>query len=155
MSKNEKRERNEKMMRTRAANGNYAPQRKGTSWKAAWREIGGKRKYFRSRWEANYARHLEVLKSRGEIIDWEHECEVFWFNGIKRGCVSYLPDFKVTTKDGVEFHEVKGWMDAASKTKIRRMKKYHPQVKLVVIDAKAYRKLEKTVGGVVSGWEHG
>ena len=147
----------EKMVRTSVARYGRAGNdisRMNSSWRAGWREIGGKRNYYRSRWEANYARYLEWLKGLGEIIDWEHEPETFWFSGVKRGCVSYLPDFKVTAKHGaVAFHEVKGWMDDRSKTKIKRMAKYHPGVKLVVIDSKQYAKLRGQLNKVVPGWE--
>ena len=124
------------------------------SWKAGWRDFGGKRKYYRSRWEANYGRYLEWLKENKQIISWEHESKTFWFDGIKRGCMSYLPDFEVTGLNGIiEFHEIKGWMDDKSKTKIKRMAKYHPEIKLIVIDSKAYKSIEKTVKGLVPGWE--
>ena len=124
------------------------------SIKCGWREIGGVRKYYRSGWEANYARYLEWLKKKGEIAAWLHEPDTFWFAGIKRGCVSYLPDFRVTENDGREvYHEVKGWMDAKSKTKIKRMAKYHPTKKLLVIDSKAYRSLAKTMRGLIGEWE--
>lgn len=128
--------------------------REKASWKAGWREIGGKRKYFRSRWEANYARYLQWLKERGAILEWEHEPETFWFEGIKRGCMSYLPDFRVTEKNGsVAYHEVKGWMDDRSKTTIKRMAKYHPEVTLIVIDAGQYRALAKQIAPLLDGWE--
>lgn len=124
------------------------------SWKQGWREIGGQRIYFRSAWEANYARYLEWLLARGEIIKWEHEPETFWFEKIRRGTRSYLPDFRVVERGGaVHFHEVKGWMDAASKTKIKRMAKYHPAVSLIVIDAKAYKAIAKTMRPLIGGWE--
>lgn len=143
-----------KAMKTRVANGTYGMPRTGTTWKAAWREIGGIRKYFRSKWEANYAYYLEWLKSKGVILDWKHEPTTFWFEGVKRGCVSYLPDFLVTENNGSEtYHEVKGWMDDRSKTKIRRMAKYHPKVKLIVIDSAAYEALRKSVKTLVPGWE--
>lgn len=144
-----------KRIKTSHINGTlYGTNREKASWKAAWREIGGTRKYYRSRWEANYARYLESLKLNGEIKNWEHEPETFWFEGIKRGCVSYLPDFRVTLIDGsIEYHEVKGWMDDKSKTKIKRMAKYHPNVKLIVIDAKKYRSLERSVKKNIEGWE--
>lgn len=126
------------------------------SWKAGWREIGGQRCYFRSRWEANYARYLEWLRSLGEIRSWEHEAHTFWFEGIRRGCVSYLPDFKVTEKDGsVQWHEVKGWMDARSKTTLARMAKYHPNEILVVVREKQYREIERKVSSLIDGWEGG
>lgn len=124
------------------------------SWKAGWREIGGQRAYFRSRWEANYGRYLEWLRERGEIQRWEHEPETFWFEGIKRGALSYLPDFRVTERNGdIVFHEVKGWMDARSKTKISRMARQYPSVRLIVIDGKAYKKLASQVGPIIKGWE--
>lgn len=128
--------------------------RANASWGAAWREIGGVRKYYRSKWEANYARYLEWLKEKGEIQKWEHEPETFWFEGIKRGCMSYLPDFRVTEKSGtVVFHEVKGWMDDRSKTKIRRMAKYHPNVKLIVVDSKAYAAIKRVMQPIIKEWE--
>src|SRR3990167_2295917 len=106
------------------------------SWSSAWRTIGGKTKFFRSTWEANYARYLEFLKSKGEILDWEHEPKTFWFLEIMRGSRSYLPDFKVTNLDGSHhWAEVKGWMDSRSKTKIKRFAKYYPDEKLVLIQA--------------------
>lgn len=143
-----------KAMKTKIANGTYAMQRPGTSWKAGWREIGGTRKYYRSKWEANYAYYLEWLKSKNQIADWKHEPKTFWFEGVKRGTVSYLPDFWVKELSGKDsFHEVKGWMDARSKTKIARMAKYYPDVKLVVVDSKGYEALRRSVKGLVPGWE--
>jgi len=127
-----------------------------TSWRCGWREIGGYRKYYRSRWEANYARYLEYLRGRGDIVSWAHEPTTFWFEGIKRGVTSYLPDFHVVYTDGrEEYHEVKGWMDSKSVTKLKRMAKYHPQVVLIVVDKKVYTKLEKEYGTsrVISDWE--
>lgn len=116
--------------------------RKKGSWKSSWQEIDGKRCYFRSSWEVKYANYLQKLKEDKKIIDWEFEADTFWFDRIKRGVRSYLPDFKITFPDNsVEYHEVKGWMDARSKTKIKRMKIYHPDIKLVVIQKKDLLKL--------------
>ncbi len=124
------------------------------SWKAAWREVGDQRCFFRSRWEANYARYLEWLRSIGQIAKWEHEPQTFWFEGIKRGCVSYLPDFKVTENNGSHaWHEVKGWMDARSKTVLSRMAKYHPNETLVVIREAQYVEIKRKVSSLIPGWE--
>lgn len=144
-----------KIIKSKYANGTMQTFNRATaSWKCGWREIGGVRKYYRSQWEANYARYLEWLKKQGQIIKWEHEPEVFWFEGVKRGCVSYLPDFRVTELNGdVVYHEVKGWMDDKSKTKIKRMAKYHPTVKLIVVDGKAYAALKKTMILIIKEWE--
>lgn len=145
---------NMKIMKTRDANGTYVPDRPFSSWKAGWHEIGGKRKYYRSNWEANYAKYLQWLKEKNQIADWAHEPKTFWFDGVKRGTVSYLPDFLVIENDGSEaFHEVKGWMDDRSKTKIARMAKYFPEVKLLVIDGKAYKEIRRKVSALVPGWQ--
>ena len=142
-----------KMLKTKHKKGNLHIPRKNVSWISQWAEIGGKRNFYRSRWELNYALYLQWLKENNQIIDWEHEPETFWFEGIMRGTRSYLPDFKVIELNGdVVYHEVKGWMDDRSKTKIKRMAKYHPNVKLIVIDAKAYKALAKTAKKFVKGW---
>lgn len=98
--------------------------------------------YLRSQWEEVYANHLESQKASGLIQEWEYEADTFWFEKIKRGCRSYTPDFKVYLNDGgIEYHEVKGWMDDRSKTKLKRMRIYHPSVRLVLIDAPTYKKM--------------
>lgn len=156
MSEDRKSEIVMKAMKTRHANGTDHRQvyQRG-SWKAGWREIGGKRNYYRSMWEANYARYLEWLREGGHIADWKHEPEVFWFEAIKRGVRSYKPDFRVWENDGTScLHEVKGWMDARSKTCLSRMKKYHPSEKVIVIDEKQYRAIRLKVMRLVSGWEN-
>lgn len=154
MSEEKKQERSVKIVKSRAANGNYSVARPKASWKAGWREIGLVKKYYRSRWEANYARYLEWLKELGEIKSWSHEPKIFWFEGIKRGTVSYLPDFCVTENNGSEvYHEVKGWMDKRSLTKLKRMKKYYPNVKLVVIARKEYEAIAKSVSKLIKEWE--
>lgn len=145
----------QKGIKTQIQNGTFMTiKRANASWKAGYREIGGTKNYYRSRWEANYARYLEALKNNNKIVDWEHEPEVFWFDGIKRGCVSYLPDFRIIKNDSsVEYHEVKGWMDDRSKTKIKRMAIYYPKIKLIVIDSKEYKRLEKEISSTISDWE--
>lgn len=121
--------------------------------KQGWLELGGKRKFYRSMWEANIARYFQHLKETGKIADWDHEPDTFWFEKIKRGVRSYLPDFKVTYCDGtVAYYEVKGYMDGRSKTKIKRMRIYHPTVVLIVIDSKQYRSLASLWKDIVPGW---
>ncbi len=128
--------------------------REKASWKQGYREVGGKKVFFRSSWEYNYALYLQYQKELGKILDWFFESDVFWFDGIKRGCVSYKPDFKVIRPDGsVYFIEIKGWMDKASKTKLKRMAKYHPEVELVLIDSKKYRIFEKDWQFKLKNWE--
>ena len=115
---------------------------------------------FRSKMEANYARYLNFLKARKVITDWKYESKTFWFEGIRRGTVSYLPDFEVfypdmrgSSSSRTEFHEVKGRMDSKSATKLKRMKKYHPDVKVIMIDVPSYKKIVSECAGAIHGWE--
>lgn len=124
------------------------------SWKCGWRTIGGKRKFFRSRWEANYARYLEYLKKKREIKDWNYETKLFLFNGEDKGVRAYLPDFEIKTFNGnIEYHEVKGWYDNKSKQKIQRMKKHYPSVILKLIREKEYKNIGKKYSNLLEGWE--
>lgn len=107
-----------------------------------WYTISGKRYYFRSSWEVNYARYLEFIRLNGEIDKWEYEPDTFWFEKIRRGVRSYTPDFKVFNNGKFEYHEVKGWMDNKSKTKIKRMSIYYPEIKLLVIDKDIYKNIK-------------
>lgn len=112
--------------------------------------------HFRSAWEANYARYLNVMIRFGKILKWEYEPTTFWFNGIKRGTVSYLPDFKIWPITGEPyFVEVKGYLDGKSKTKLKRMRKFHPGVRVELVDAKAYQAIARTVRALIPAWEGG
>lgn len=152
-----KRKRSIKMLKTRIDKyGHSAPliENTKTSWKQSWRKIGGRRLYCRSSWEANYARYLQLLKEKEEILDWEHESKTFWFEKTKQGAVSYLPDFNVIYKDGsYEWHEVKGWYDNRSKMQIKRFKKYYPTEKLVLVDANWFSKNSRIMRDLIAGWE--
>lgn len=111
--------------------------------------------YFRSSWEANYARYLNLLKKFGVIEHWAFEPETFWFEGVRRGVVSYKPDFKVQYKGDpiLEYVEIKGWIVPKDRTKWRRMKKYHPHIKLIVIGAKQYYAIQKKWASSIPNWE--
>ena len=119
--------------------------------KQGYYEITNKGKmFFRSKWEANYALYLEFLVKNKEIKSWGYEKKCFEFP-VKRGITCYTPDFEIINKnDTIEYHEVKGWMDAKSKTKIKRMKKYYPAETLIVIGEKEYKQLKKNAR--LFGW---
>lgn len=149
----------EKMMATRiarygtgnpgwTANGNAYSRTK--SGKRA--DLGGK--FFRSAWEANYARYLNWLIGIGVVAAWEFEPQTFTFQGELRGVISYTPDFLVTFPDGrKEWHEVKGWMDAKSKARLKKMAKYYPGETIVLIDGPVYRGIERAVSRTIAEWE--
>jgi hypothetical protein len=110
--------------------------------------------YVRSSWEANYARYLNWLVSIHEIRGWEYEADEFEFVTIKRGTRFYLPDFKIFNNDGsIEYHEVKGYMDKASKTKLGRMARFYPSTKVVLIDKDAYKAIASQVKNFIQNWE--
>lgn len=117
------------------------------------RTKGGKRKdlndtYFRSSWEANIARYYNYLG-----IEWEFEPKTFVFENIKRGSVSYTPDFYLPKED--KWVEVKGWMDSKSKTKLKRFEKQYPEEykKLQLITQKEYEEIKRKVSMFIKGWE--
>ena len=122
-------------------------------WKAGKRaDLGDKR--YRSAWEANYARYLNWLKATGNIHHWEFEPDTFWFMQIKRGVRSYLPDFKVWESPTATpyYVEVKGWWDPKSLTKLKRMKKYYPDIRVDIVSRKEYNAIKRW-SRLIPNWE--
>lgn len=108
----------------------------------------------RSSWEANFCRYLNWRITIGEIVSWTYEPHTFWFLKIKRGVRSYVPDFYVVPVGGEPYYiELKGYLDAKSKTKLKRMRIYHPAVKVVLVDAAEYRAIAKTMRLLIPTWE--
>ena len=97
----------------------------------------GKRKdlgdmFFRSSWEANYARYLNHNN-----IDWEFEPKHFELENE----TTYTPDFYL--KETNEYIEVKGyWMEDA-KEKYEMFKSQYPEVKIRLVDEESYKQLIK------------
>lgn len=123
------------------------------------RSVSGKRpdlnnQFFRSKWEANYARFLNLLIKQNKIYKWEYEVDTFIFSEIKKGIRSYTPDFKIwETKESIPYYvEIKGWLDNKSKTKLKRMEKYYPSIKIVMFMEKEYKEL-KLISHFIKGWE--
>jgi len=131
---------NDNVMRSR-----YSRGKQGTY------NINGKNIFFRSLWEANYAIYLDFLVKNKDIVKWEFEVDTFWFDKIKRGVRSYKPDFKVYENNGqICYHEVKGWMDDKSKTKLNRMKIYHKEIKINLIEQKQYKEIIGKLKGLLT-----
>ena len=127
-------------------------------------DLGGQ--YFRSSWEANYARYLNFMGVR-----WEYEPKIFYFENIKRGTLSYTPDFYLPTED--RWVEVKGWLTKKATTAMKRFIKRFPEdadKMLFVVDKlynkdhltlldmgyqqfESYREIRAKVGGLIDGWE--
>lgn len=125
-------------------------------------EIDGKPYKFKSKAEWRYSLYLEFLRKNGDILEWYYEPQVFsWLN--QRGnTVEYKPDFKVIEKTGKDpsgliecrrsYHEVKGFMDARSKAKLKGFAKHYPTEKLVLIDSAWFKRNTKKLKGLVPGW---
>lgn len=116
-------------------------------------ELGGFHYSFKSKAEARFAAYLDWLLGLGELSSWSYEPREFWFPGIKRGAVSYKPDFLAVDRSGVAtWYEVKGYMDARSKTKLKRFSKHFPDEKLIVIDSAWFKRNSKKLKGLVPNW---
>lgn len=143
--------------------GSEAARRNGarTAESTFTRGKGGRRadldnRYFRSSWEANYARYLNWLIALEQgIASWEYEPVTFEFP-VKRGTRFYTPDFRVWMRSGgYEWHEVKGWLTQQGATALRRFALHHPaeHAHLVMIDGDVYRPLAASVRALIPGWE--
>jgi hypothetical protein len=149
-SEKDKKKRIDKLIKSRKKNGTLNPHKDASSCYS--RARGGRRadlnnQYFRSAWEANMARYYNFVGIR-----WEYEPRTFVFEPIRRGCVSYTPDFYLLNED--RWVEIKGWMDDKSKTKLKRFAKYYPEEskKLELITQKEYKEFAK-YGRLIPNWE--
>ena len=148
----------EKALATKMARyGTTAPPNYGNQYSRARR---GKREdldnvYFRSSWEANYARYLNWQVACGAIKGWNYESRRFTFEGVTRRPRTYLPDFEVEALDGtITYHEVKGWMDSKSRSKLKRMAKFFPDIVICVIGATEYAVIAADGGAYSPCWEY-
>lgn len=96
--------------------------------------------YFRSSWEANFARILNYCG-----IKFEYEQKRFIFAES-----SYLPDFYLPEKE--TYIEVKGyWKNGFEK--LTQMHKSNPNISLKILDYEAYLELQKKFSDKIPTWE--
>lgn len=96
--------------------------------------------YFRSTWEANFARIMNHLG-----LTWEYEPRSFQLGN----SLSYTPDFLINGT----FYELKGRQTERSIEQIVGFKLQHPEHKLVVIDSEFWEILRVCFRTKVTGWE--
>jgi hypothetical protein len=114
----------------------------------------GKPTYFPCRMEANYFRYLKWQKDQEIIIDFEYQPEEFDFTSkYKHGTTRYKPDFKVEDAFGWYWVETKGYIDAKTKTKMKRVKELFPDCRVDLVTYTEYKKLGKEIGALIPGWE--
>ncbi|KKM75827.1 hypothetical protein LCGC14_1386370 [marine sediment metagenome] len=103
--------------------------------------IGGKHYKFRSKLERNWAAYLQFLKESDEIYDWRFEQTRFTFPDEIRGVKEFLVDFDILHNDWtLEYYETKGWLQGRDVTKFKRVVKYRPEIKIVLVMATKQKK---------------
>lgn len=110
--------------------------------------------FFRSAWEANIARYLNLMIKQEVVRRWEYEPKRFDFP-LKRGTTSYLPDFLVINEYGnAEWWEVKGYWTSKGKVAVNRFRKYYPNEVLYIIEKKRYKEIEEKYAEKIPKWEY-
>jgi Protein of unknown function (DUF1064) len=111
-------------------------------------------RFFRSMWEANWARYLCFLVAHGAIRSWSYEPRRFEFVSIRYGTRSYTPDFEIVELNGaIIYEEVKGRLTSKSAVQLKRMARYYPDVKIRLIGPKEYYAVAARVSALIPGWE--
>jgi len=113
--------------------------------------------YFRSRWEANYARYLNYLINNDEpIIKWEYEPQRFIFDQVKSKPFFYTPDFCIFfADDHIEYHEVKGWDYSNGQIARKRFAQYFPHLTLVLINQSWFNSItQQGIDKLIDNWEY-
>lgn len=93
-----------------------------------------------SRGEAEYARHLDLLKVAGVIHDWRRGGEWVLLDappgGNRRERITLRPDFEVWPAPGrLEVRDFKGVVTAVFRVKARLFKRRYPNVPLIIVRA--------------------
>ena len=99
--------------------------------------------YFRSNWEANFARILNLLNKT-----WEYECKTFKLEE----SLSYTPDFWVV--DDSTYYEIKGRMDDKARKQLLLMSELFPEIKITLIEGPEYNELRANYKSILKEtWE--
>jgi hypothetical protein len=100
----------------------YSPEKHGCRWHACYYN----NKYFRSSWEANFAKWCDLSG-----IKWEYEPKVFdvFLCSKKHG---YLPDFYLPEFD--TWIEIKGYLSKDAKAKFEEFKKQHKRINIELFE---------------------
>ena len=97
--------------------------------------------YFYSRWEANYARILNLNK-----IKWIHQPKRFRLES-----QYYTPDFYLPKTN--TYIEIKNFLAEYSRKRDEQFRKLYPEEKLILILKDDYKKLENKYAPMIKEWE--
>lgn len=106
-----------------------------------YRLIGGVNIWFRSRWEANFARVLDYLG-----IHFQYEPKTFTI-----GNHTYTPDFYIPSKK--LYIEIKGYIDKWSRKRDKLLRKNYPNISLIILDPSIYQSVTKRFRYKIPLWE--
>lgn len=85
---------------------------------------------YRSKWELEYARYLDVLKAAGRVEEWVYEPDRLTI-GVR---AVYTPDFLVSTSATKwEYHEVKGYRREAAMVRLKAAALRYPENRFVLV----------------------
>jgi hypothetical protein len=110
--------------------------------------------FFRSNWEANYARILNLWQEQKKIFCWEYEPLPFRFPRTDRP-LSYTTDFQVWEQEGSDYYyvEIKGQMSKYDQLKQQCMEEHYTDVSIRMIYEKDYKNLQKEFAPRIETWE--
>ncbi len=100
--------------------------------------------FFKSKWEANFARVLNYWK-----IPWEYEKTRF-----NLGDCTYCPDFKIFDPEVPPyFVEVIGFFDDIHKKKLKLFQEKYPNEQIQIIHKIEYEDLKHKFSNIIESWE--
>ena len=122
------------------------------------RRIDLNNQFFRSAYEANYARYLNYVTANSlfNIVSWQYEPDTFKFSKVSDSPKQYTPDFKVFYGNyHCAYHEVKGW-DYPKGIKAReRFNKYYPNLELILIGEDFFANaVNNGLSKLIPNWEY-
>lgn len=89
---------------------------------------------FDSRGEAEYARHLDLLKAAGHIKDWQRGRVWVLLDAPKaRDRVTMRPDFEVWDNRGYRVLDFKGMLTREFRLKVKLWKAVHPTIPFWIV----------------------
>ncbi|OGM93275.1 hypothetical protein A2372_02645 [Candidatus Wolfebacteria bacterium RIFOXYB1_FULL_54_12] len=108
---------------------------------AGVRDDIGQEFYFYSRWEANFARILNLLG-----IPWQYQCRTFDI-----GEHMYTPDFYLPDSD--TWIEIKNFLSDYSRDRDENFRKMYPDLELMLILKDEYLELQEEFAQQIEEWE--
>ena len=97
--------------------------------------------YFFSRWEANFARILNLLK-----VKWKFQPKTFELKTQK-----YTPDFYLSGED--TYVEIKNFLSEYSRKRDSEFRELYPDIKLKLILKVDYLELQEKFSLLIKNWE--